>query len=97
MGKQLAQTPDTFLLISSDFSHYGDLATTRENDRQSMQALLNRQGITYQQINNDCPNCWWVLQGFLPQAKFNLLSQSNSYYYSLVKENITSYFTGCFQ
>lgn len=97
LGKQLAQTPDTFLLISSDFSHYGDLATTRENDRQSMQALLNRQGITYQQINNDCPNCWWVLQGFLPQAKFNLLSQSNSYYYSLVKENITSYFTGCFQ
>ena len=93
LGKKIGQQANTILIISSDFSHEGDIGTTQTNDQQSLRGLAAND---FTSIVNDCPHCWTVLQGFFGQTAltFHLFAQSNSYILSHYPQNITSYISG---
>ncbi len=92
---KLAPTQGTLLMISSDFSHHADVATTRARDERSVAGL--RAG-DFNQVSNDCPACWDFLLGFLgEQPEFALKQNRNSYDYTGVQTNVTSYVSGWFR
>lgn len=94
LGRQLASLDPLYLIISSDFSHHGNLIETQSNDAFSLHGLQSKQ---YEQIVNDCPNCWELLLGYFQGSpNFHFLNHRNSYDYSGEAENITSYITGFF-
>lgn len=96
LGKRAQTWQDTTFIISSDFSHAGDLETTMVNDQQSLQGLLQAE---FGKIKNDCQNCWQFLQGYYSPHKINFVLQTNknSTDFGGNQQNITSYFTGYFK
>ena len=96
LGKKARAWQDTIFIISSDFSHGGDLETTTVNDQQSLQGLLQAD---FGKVKNDCQNCWQFLQGYYSPHKINFVLQTNknSTDFGGDLQNITSYFTGYFK
>ncbi len=84
---------EIILLISSDFSHGGNMEETAQNDQRSLKALEEN---NWAEVVNDCPNCWAIVQGFFgkKEPKFFLEQVSNSQLLGGGEENITSYISG---
>lgn len=95
LGEKAQAWQDTIFIISSDFSHGEDLATTLANDQQSLQGLLQAD---FEKVKNDCQNCWQFIRGYYSPQKANFVLQTNKNSSELGGEsqNITSYFTGYF-
>ncbi len=94
LGRKLASLSPLYLIISSDFSHHGNLIETEKNDILSLHGLQSQQ---YEQIINDCLNCWEFLLGYFQgPPNFHFQNHRNSYHYGGESENITSYITGFF-
>ena len=109
LGQAIARQPRTLLLISSDFSHHGDLSQTLAHDAASLRTL---QSFTTQTvvndtfvspatfaagIHNDCAACWYAAWGYFGRApRFSLVANRNSTDYGGAESEITSYVTGWF-
>ena len=102
IGKLIGKGERVLIIISSDFAHYTTDELAQENDKKSVLALeeLAVGSIDYREkIDNDCQNCWVVLDGFLNQFKdchFNLINNQNSTNFGGEDRNVTSYVTGNF-
>lgn len=99
LGK-IFSTPNSFLIVSTDFSHETTKGRAWDNDKKSIQML---KGMNISDIGNiecDCKQCIAFLYGFIskgPASHFALLDNNTSADFgSQEKDNLTSYVSGYF-
>ena len=95
LGNKL-KSDNSFLIISSDFSHNASINQALANDKKSIQYLDNLEG-DINDVTNDCKQCLIVLSGFLndDEYSFTLVDNKNSFDVSGEdKSSVTSYVFG---
>lgn len=75
----------TVIIISSDFSHYLNLAEANEQDKRTQEIILSGNPEKAKELNNpaqsDCPFCHWLLMFLVTESDFSqpeFLAHSNS-------------------
>ncbi|MFA5986271.1 MAG: AmmeMemoRadiSam system protein B [Parcubacteria group bacterium] len=99
LGKEIRHMADddTILVVSSDFSHHGDVQTTLSRDEKSLDALAHFSSETVDDIICDCPSCMVFLRGYVGDDRaFVVRDHKNSMDYSGADTDITSYVSGYF-
>jgi len=87
-GKQ-----ENFLLVSTDFSHHGDLALTEKRDSNSLAFLKNPGTVSWYMVGCDNAPGIFVLDRFVKNTESFILYHTNSWEISNEWEHdITSYF-----
>jgi len=98
LGNELKKLSDnSFLIVSSDFSHNLGFKEASIKDKTSVESLKNLNEDSIKNITNDCKQCLAVLSGFLDgnTYKFNLIDNKNSFDISDEDKNsVTSYVSG---